>query len=106
MTEKSKIIVAVAEIPDGKMKRLQVAADHYIVILNQGGQYYALDDLCSHEDALLSMGCFKDGYIKCPLHGSRFNLVTGEPMEDPADTPIKTYPVTIEDDKIMVELTG
>ena len=49
------------------------------------------EDNCSHEDYPLSYGCLDGDLIKCSLHGSRFSLLTGAPMDEPADTPIRIY---------------
>jgi 3-phenylpropionate/trans-cinnamate dioxygenase ferredoxin subunit len=90
------------ELPPGRMKRVELEQHRYLII-NAEGQIYAVDDQCSHEDVSLYLGCIQGKNIKCPLHGSRFSLKTGEPLEDPATDPIATYPVKIEDDKILIE---
>jgi 3-phenylpropionate/trans-cinnamate dioxygenase ferredoxin subunit len=65
---------------------------------------FAVDDLCSHEDASLAMGSLKGDCVKCPLHGSRFNLKTGQPLDDPAYEPIATYPVIIQGNAICIAI--
>jgi 3-phenylpropionate/trans-cinnamate dioxygenase ferredoxin subunit len=65
---------------------------------------YAVDDMCPHEDASLSKGSLHGDCVKCPLHGSRFRLATGEALDDPAEDALKTYPVKIEGDDILVGL--
>jgi len=76
-----------------------------IILAYIDNKYYAFDEMCSHEDAELWRGALRKEHIECPLHGSRFCLRTGKPLEEPATTPISTYPVTIKDDSIYVELT-
>ena len=66
------------------------------------GDFYAVDDLCSHEDFPLSYGCLEGDKVKCSLHGSRFCLKTGVPQEEPADLPIATYPVKIAEGRIWI----
>ncbi|MCG8125814.1 MAG: Rieske 2Fe-2S domain-containing protein, partial [Candidatus Thiodiazotropha taylori] len=51
----------------------------------------------------LYLGCIEDHNIKCSLHGSRFCLKTGRPLEEPADEPIGTYPVKIDDNQILIQ---
>jgi 3-phenylpropionate/trans-cinnamate dioxygenase ferredoxin subunit len=68
------------------------------------GVFYATDDTCTHEEASLSSGSLKDDLVKCPLHGSRFSLRTGEPMEDPAEEPLRCYVVKVENGAVLVEL--
>jgi 3-phenylpropionate/trans-cinnamate dioxygenase ferredoxin subunit len=68
------------------------------------GKVFAVDDMCSHEDASLSKGSLHGECVKCPLHGSRFDLNTGAALDEPAEEPVKTYPVKIEGDNILVML--
>ena len=68
------------------------------------GKVFAIDDMCSHEDASLAKGSLHGECVKCPLHGSRFDLNTGQALDEPAEDPVKTYPVKIEGDDILVKL--
>ena len=70
------------------------------------GKVFAVDDMCSHEDASLAKGSLHGECVKCPLHGSRFDLNTGAALDEPAEDPVKTYPVRIEGDEILVQLNG
>jgi 3-phenylpropionate/trans-cinnamate dioxygenase ferredoxin subunit len=100
----NKILVADrGEIAPGKMKRVEIDGGRYL-IANLAGTHYAVDDLCSHEEVPLYLGCIQGDMIKCSLHGSRFSLKTGEPMEEPATDPIATYPVKEEAGKIYIIL--
>ena len=65
---------------------------------------FVVDNMCSHENAELMLGCLKDKTIKCSLHGSYLDLETGKALNEPADEPIKTYPTIIEDNNICIEL--
>lgn len=91
------------ELAAGKMKRIDVNG-HRILLANVDGRYYATDDTCTHEDASLSTGFLKGDIVKCPLHGSRFNLCTGEVLDDPAEENLRTYPVTLDGDDILIGL--
>ncbi len=73
-----------------------------ILLANVDGSFYAADEMCTHEDARLCTGSLKDEYVKCPLHGSRFNIKTGKVMDDPADEDLRTYPLRIEDNQILI----
>ena len=68
------------------------------------GKVFAVDDLCSHEDASLSKGSLHGECVTCPLHGSRFDLNTGAALDEPAEEPVQTYPVRIDGDDILVRL--
>lgn len=94
-------VARTTELSPGKMIRVHVNG-HAILLANVDGTYYATDDLCTHEDASLSTGCLQGEFVKCPLHGSRFDLKTGQAMEDPAEDDLRTYPVKIAGEEILV----
>jgi 3-phenylpropionate/trans-cinnamate dioxygenase ferredoxin subunit len=73
-----------------------------LAVFRVGGQYFALDDVCSHEYSRLSEGEILDGEVYCPKHGSRFDLRTGEVRGLPATQPVNTYEVKEEDGKVWV----
>ena len=68
------------------------------------GEVFALLDVCSHADVALSEGDVEDGLIECWLHGSLFDLRTGEPTGLPATRPVPTFPVTVEGDDVLVQM--
>ena len=78
--------------------------DKEIAIVNCDDAYYAIDDLCSHAEANLSDGEVYDCKVECPLHGAEFDLTTGEAVTLPATKPVNTYPVSIEDGLIFLEI--
>jgi 3-phenylpropionate/trans-cinnamate dioxygenase ferredoxin subunit len=91
------------ELLPGKMKRVDVNGRR-ILLANVDGSYYAADDTCTHEDASLSKGFLKGKVVKCPLHGSRFDLCTGEVLDDPAEENLRTYPVRLDGDDILIDM--
>ncbi len=91
------------ELGPGTMKRLELKGRR-ILLANVDGRFYAADDTCTHEEASLSTGFLKGPLVKCPLHGSRFNVCTGEVLEEPAEDNLRTYPVRVEGDRILVGL--
>ena len=103
MTEK---FVKLANLEDLKTSKLMRAAngEKQICLAYVDGDVYAVDDMCSHEDASLSKGSLHENCVKCPLHGSRFNLETGEAIDEPAEEPISTYAVKVLGDDILVAL--
>jgi 3-phenylpropionate/trans-cinnamate dioxygenase ferredoxin subunit len=69
-----------------------------------GNEVFAIEDNCSHQDAALSEG-EQTGYkIECWLHAAEFDLRTGEALTPPAVQPIKTYPVTVNGNNVVVEI--
>ena len=91
----------VAELAPGTMKQVAIGPRR-VLLANVGGQFFAGDDTCTHEDASLSRGVLRGEWVKCPLHGSRFNVRTGEVVEDPASETLATYPVRIEGDEVWI----
>jgi 3-phenylpropionate/trans-cinnamate dioxygenase ferredoxin subunit len=78
---------------------LQVNVDgHYLAVVRTEGEVFAILDRCSHADVALSEGDVDDCHIECWMHGSRFNLRTGEPDAPPAVRPVPVYPVHVEGD--------
>ena len=73
-----------------------------ILLANVEGKIYAVDDMCTHEDSSLSLGCLKGELVSCTLHGSRFNVRSGQPMEEPATEALRRYPVRINQDRIEI----
>ena len=78
--------------------------DKQIALFNYGGEYYALDDMCSHAEASLSEGDVYDCKVECPLHGAEFDLKTGDAVTLPATKPVNTYKVNVEDGYIFLEM--
>jgi len=76
-----------------------------ILLVNVAGRICAVDDTCTHEDASLSTGVLKGELVRCPLHGSRFNVCTGKVLEEPAEADLRTYPVRLEGGRILVGIS-
>ncbi|MGD8741850.1 MAG: non-heme iron oxygenase ferredoxin subunit [Granulosicoccaceae bacterium] len=103
MSENYVQVARLDEVKPGKMLCVTYG-DKRIMLANVEGTVHAVDDMCTHEDASLSTGSLKGHCVKCPLHGSRFDLNTGEPLDDPAYEPIRVYPVKIDGDAICVAI--
>ena len=101
MTEEFIEAGKAGELGPGAMKRVDLRGRR-ILLANVQGRYCAVDDTCTHEDASLSTGVLKGDLVKCPLHGSRFNVCTGEALEEPAEESLRVYPVRQEGDRILI----
>jgi len=95
--------VPLSEVPDEGICRIEHASTG-VLIAHVEGEYFAMEDLCSHEDARLSLGRVDGLRVTCPLHGSRFCLRTGEPLEEPADEPVRCYPVSVDGHDLVIDL--
>ena len=93
----------VEELKEGD--RLVVEIDGMpIVILNLSGEYYAIADVCSHDDGPVGEGSIEGYEIICPRHGARFDLRTGKVIALPAFVDIPAFPVRIVDKHIEIGL--
>jgi len=77
-----------------------------VAIIRTGGELFALYDVCSHEEVPLSEGDVYDHTVECWLHGSLFDLRSGEPTGPPATKPVPVYPVQAVGDDVYVALPG
>lgn len=75
-----------------------------IALFNLGGEFYAIQDACTHEGGPLSEGVIDGEAVECPWHGAIFNIRTGAVILDPADDPVATYRVRVTDDDIEIEI--
>lgn len=75
-----------------------------ICVARVGDEVFAIEDNCSHQDAALSEG-EQNGYkIECWLHSAEFDLRSGEALTPPASQPVKTYPVSVDGNNVVVEI--
>jgi 3-phenylpropionate/trans-cinnamate dioxygenase ferredoxin subunit len=73
-----------------------------VLVLNLGGEYYALEDMCSHDHFPLSEGVIEGEVITCTLHGAKFCARTGEVLCAPAYEPVHTFPVRVENNILQI----
>jgi 3-phenylpropionate/trans-cinnamate dioxygenase ferredoxin component len=98
-------VCPVEELPPGEVKIVR-AGELAIGVYNLGGEYYAIEDRCSHDDGPLAEGDF-DPELKvviCPRHGSEFDLRTGRPLSLPAYLPVDTFEVFVEEGFVRVKV--
>jgi 3-phenylpropionate/trans-cinnamate dioxygenase ferredoxin component len=95
----------VAELPAEGALGLEIDGEP-VCLIRTGGEVYALRDVCSHAEVPLSEGEVYDHTVECWLHGSCFDVRTGEPTGPPATEPVAVYPVKIDGDDVYVALSG
>lgn len=103
MSEAWTFVCAISELLPGEMKTAwDEVTSVPIVVFNYDGEYYALEDKCSHEDFELSAGSYdaEEATIECVLHGARFDIRNGAPLCAPAYTGVPKFPVKLEHDAI------
>ena len=93
-------------LPEGEVMRVDAETSGYdcdiAVVHAEDGEFYALDDECSHESVPLSDGFVEEDTLECPMHASAFCLKTGVPETLPAISPVRTHVVSIEDGHIIL----
>ncbi len=98
-----------ADVPLAGAVRVELAAAdgspvEIAVIRDESGDLHAISDVCSHGQVSLSDGEIEGRTVECWLHGSRFDLATGKPLSPPAVRPVPVYPLTVDDERVLVDV--
>ena len=98
-------VCPVAELPPGSVK-IVYAGSIAVGVYNLEGEYFALEDRCSHDDGPLCEGEFDpdDGVAICPRHGANIDIRTGRALTLPAVESVDTFPVQVVDGMVKVDL--
>src|SRR5207237_10201793 len=78
--------------------------DRIVVLLKVGGEYFCIDDVCTHDGGPLSEGRLENHAIACPRHGAKFDIRTGKALTMPATVDTAAHDVKIEGENIFVRL--
>jgi 3-phenylpropionate/trans-cinnamate dioxygenase ferredoxin subunit len=92
-----------SEINPGDRKIIEVDGA-FIAVFNVGGQYYAIEDVCTHDDGPVAEGDLDGFEIECPRHGARFDIRDGRVLRFPAITPVRSFKVTVEGDDLLLNI--
>jgi 3-phenylpropionate/trans-cinnamate dioxygenase ferredoxin subunit len=92
-----------AEVRDGAAVSVELTETD-VVVVRVGDEIFALEDICSHAEFPLSDGEVDGHTIECLLHGSRFDLRTGKSLGPPATQPVRTYPVSVLDGDVYIDM--
>jgi 3-phenylpropionate/trans-cinnamate dioxygenase ferredoxin component len=90
-----------SEIASGTVKRI---ADLDLALFNLDGAFFAIKDVCTHDQAPLSEGELTGDTIICPWHGACFSIRTGEALSLPAVESVETFPVILQGDDLYVDI--
>jgi len=89
------------ELAPGSMVAFQVDGKS-VAIANVGGEFFAFDNVCTHQGCDLATGALDGVVVTCPCHGSRFEVTTGAVVAGPATVPVETYAVEVVGDELQV----
>jgi nitrite reductase/ring-hydroxylating ferredoxin subunit len=79
------------------------AGDLTLAVFNVGGEFFVLDDQCTHGPGLLSEGFVEDDIVECCVHSGQFNIKTGAVVAPPCTEPVRAYKTTVESGKVFIE---
>jgi 3-phenylpropionate/trans-cinnamate dioxygenase ferredoxin component len=94
-------VAKVGELAPGSHRVLDVDGAN-VVVFNLGGEYYAIEDVCTHDGGQLTGGVVEGDEVVCPRHGARFCIKTGAALTAPAYEPVAAFPVRVQDGVIQV----
>jgi 3-phenylpropionate/trans-cinnamate dioxygenase ferredoxin component len=98
-------LAGLSELDPDQGLRVELGDEEAVALIRtRDGGVHAVIDECSHEDYPLSEGWVEDHTIECALHGSRFDLLTGQPDSPPAVRPVRIFPVRVEGEDVLVDL--
>ena len=95
-------LIRFAQLKPGVPHRVE-HAQQGILLCRVDKEVYAVHDTCTHEDISLSLGVLCEYRLRCPLHGSEFDIRSGEVLDEPADKDLDTFPVYIKDEWVCID---
>jgi 3-phenylpropionate/trans-cinnamate dioxygenase ferredoxin component len=103
MTDDFVVIGTTDELEPGGEPLVVDINRRWVAVYNIAGEFYAIEDRCTHDDGPLADGDLEGVVVKCPRHGACFDVKTGEFLRGPAGTvDVPTYAVRLEGDNILV----
>jgi 3-phenylpropionate/trans-cinnamate dioxygenase ferredoxin subunit len=96
-------LAAIGDLPPAGGKAFTVAGRR-IAVFKVEGSYFAIDDLCTHDQASLAEGTLEGSTVVCPWHAAEFNVKTGEVLCPPAAENVRSYPVFVHGDSAEIEI--
>ena len=97
---------ATDDIEEGDVVRFDHGERTFAVYRSPDDEYFATDGFCTHEQAHLADGLVMDNIIECPKHNGRFDYRTGQAKGAPVCVNLRTYPVKVEDGKVLIDIGG
>ena len=78
--------------------------DRLAIVVNVDGQFYCIDDVCTHDGGPLSDGDLEGCQIACPRHGARFDVTTGKALTMPATQDTACHEVKLDGNRVCVKI--
>jgi len=96
-------LCSTSDVAPGSALKVEIG-DLILAVFNIDGEFYVIDDTCTHGPGSLSEGYIEDDVVECNFHNGQFNIRTGEVVSPPCMIPIKTYAVSVVDDRVTIEV--
>ncbi len=96
MTATTHTLFPAQELADNESKAVSLEGKN-ILVCRANGEYYAVENNCTHQRAELTEGRIRNCFLSCPLHGVRFDLCTGIPKGELTKVALKTYPISVSE---------
>ncbi|MCB9451649.1 MAG: non-heme iron oxygenase ferredoxin subunit [Anaerolineaceae bacterium] len=94
-------VATLDELPPGERIVVELGR-HWVAIFNVAGAYYAVEDVCTHDDGPLAAGDLNGCVIECPRHGATFDITSGKALTAPAIVDVPTYAVRVDGNNIQI----
>lgn len=96
-------VALVRDFPQGSWQ-VVTRENQIILVVNVAGEFFAMEDVCTHDGGILSDGALEGDEFACPRHGAKFCVKTGAVTAPPAYEDVRTFPVRIENDMVQVAI--
>lgn len=96
-------VCAEGEIPEGGHRLIDIGGGIEVAVYYVDGEYWAIEDVCTHDYGPLAEGELEGCQVICPRHGARFDIRTGAALTLPAYRPVETYPARVAEGRIVVD---
>lgn len=91
------------QVPDGTLRVFR-AGETRVAVCKLEGKFYAIEDVCTHDEGPLGEGALKGEEVECPRHGARFNVKSGAAMSMPAVVPVRVFEVRVDGGNLQVKI--
>lgn len=95
-------LCSTSDVAPGSALKVETG-DLVLAVFNVDGEFYVIDDTCTHGPGSLSEGYIEDDVVECNFHNGQFNIKTGAVVCPPCMIPVKTYPTTVENGRVLIE---
>jgi 3-phenylpropionate/trans-cinnamate dioxygenase ferredoxin component len=99
-------VASLSELAAGGGRLCREVGDYYVVLIQIDQQVYCLEDVCTHDGGPLGEGELREGCLVCPRHGAKFDVRDGRAVSMPATEATRTFPVRMDGDNILIQVSG